>query len=385
MDGDVDAERAGATASHLGYALTTRRPCPPDDARRGSEAAIAGPLRRRSCLRSSSSARRPSAVAVAGALVGGRRRPAEARHHRPPAALREHLHLRRLREAPASGRAEGRREPGHRRLRRDRRGHEAGHGGDRGPSLLRPRRRRLHRHRPRPVRRRRGRRDGPGRLDDHPAVHQERLPPGRPADRADVRSASSTRRPSPYQLEKQWSKDQILTNYLNTIYFGQGAYGIEMAARTYFGRPARRPDPRPGGAARRPDPAPERGRPPRPSGAGAASGASSRSTAWWTSASARAAQAAAAAARRCRASARPIPVKSDTAPYYVELRDPAAGASSSEPRSRVRRRAARLHGPRPAGAARGERRRRERSSTGAPTRPSPWSPSTPTPERSRPW
>ena len=43
-----------------------------------------------------------------------------------------------------------------------------------------------------------------------------------------------------YQLEKQWSKDQILTNYLNTIYFGQGAYGIEMAARTYFGRPARR-------------------------------------------------------------------------------------------------------------------------------------------------
>ncbi len=43
-----------------------------------------------------------------------------------------------------------------------------------------------------------------------------------------------------YQLEKRWSKDQILTNYLNTIYFGQGAYGIEMAARTYFGTSARR-------------------------------------------------------------------------------------------------------------------------------------------------
>ena len=40
------------------------------------------------------------------------------------------------------------------------------------------------------------------------------------------------------QLERTWTKDQILTNYLNTIYFGQGAYGIEMAARTYFGRHA---------------------------------------------------------------------------------------------------------------------------------------------------
>ncbi len=38
-----------------------------------------------------------------------------------------------------------------------------------------------------------------------------------------------------YQIERQWSKDKILTNYLNNIYFGQGAYGIEAAARTYFG------------------------------------------------------------------------------------------------------------------------------------------------------
>ncbi len=43
-----------------------------------------------------------------------------------------------------------------------------------------------------------------------------------------------------FQLEKQWPKDKILTNYLNTIYFGQGAYGIEMAARTFFGRSAAR-------------------------------------------------------------------------------------------------------------------------------------------------
>jgi penicillin-binding protein 1A len=37
-----------------------------------------------------------------------------------------------------------------------------------------------------------------------------------------------------WQLEKRWSKDRILTAYLNTIYFGNGAYGIEMAARVYF-------------------------------------------------------------------------------------------------------------------------------------------------------
>jgi len=38
-----------------------------------------------------------------------------------------------------------------------------------------------------------------------------------------------------YHLERQWDKDKILTQYLNTIYFGEGAYGIEAAARTYFG------------------------------------------------------------------------------------------------------------------------------------------------------
>src|SRR4051794_3956911 len=38
-----------------------------------------------------------------------------------------------------------------------------------------------------------------------------------------------------YHLERQWTKGKILTQYLNTIYFGNGAYGIEAAARTYFG------------------------------------------------------------------------------------------------------------------------------------------------------
>src|ERR1017187_6272454 len=38
-----------------------------------------------------------------------------------------------------------------------------------------------------------------------------------------------------YQLSHKWSKEKIITAYLNTIYFGNGAYGIESAAQTYFG------------------------------------------------------------------------------------------------------------------------------------------------------
>jgi penicillin-binding protein 1A len=40
------------------------------------------------------------------------------------------------------------------------------------------------------------------------------------------------------QLEEQLSKGEILSRYLNTVYFGQGAYGIERAAETFFSRPA---------------------------------------------------------------------------------------------------------------------------------------------------
>ena len=43
-----------------------------------------------------------------------------------------------------------------------------------------------------------------------------------------------------WQLEQRWPKDRILLAYLNTIYFGNGAYGIQQAARTYFGKGARR-------------------------------------------------------------------------------------------------------------------------------------------------
>ena len=41
-----------------------------------------------------------------------------------------------------------------------------------------------------------------------------------------------------WQLEDELSKDQILTRYLNTVYFGRGAYGVQAAARTFFGKDA---------------------------------------------------------------------------------------------------------------------------------------------------
>ena len=40
------------------------------------------------------------------------------------------------------------------------------------------------------------------------------------------------------ELEKMYSKDEILMMYLNTIYYGAGCYGIEAAAETYFGKTA---------------------------------------------------------------------------------------------------------------------------------------------------
>jgi 1A family penicillin-binding protein len=45
-----------------------------------------------------------------------------------------------------------------------------------------------------------------------------------------------------WALEDAYSKDEILALYLNTVYFGQGAYGIQAAAKTYFSVPAKELD-----------------------------------------------------------------------------------------------------------------------------------------------
>ncbi|HPJ18770.1 MAG: penicillin-binding protein [Actinobacteria bacterium] len=44
------------------------------------------------------------------------------------------------------------------------------------------------------------------------------------------------------KLETQSSKDEILADYLNTIYYGRGAYGIQAASRAYFGKSASKLD-----------------------------------------------------------------------------------------------------------------------------------------------
>src|SRR5687767_8254415 len=36
-------------------------------------------------------------------------------------------------------------------------------------------------------------------------------------------------------LEETYSKDELLTRYLNIVYYGQNAYGIQAAARAFFG------------------------------------------------------------------------------------------------------------------------------------------------------
>ena len=40
-----------------------------------------------------------------------------------------------------------------------------------------------------------------------------------------------------WELEDRWSKDKILTEYLNTVYYGAGSYGVEAASMTYFHKP----------------------------------------------------------------------------------------------------------------------------------------------------
>jgi penicillin-binding protein 1A len=41
------------------------------------------------------------------------------------------------------------------------------------------------------------------------------------------------------RIEDQFTKDEIVAFYLNRVYFGAGAYGLEAASRRYFGRPAK--------------------------------------------------------------------------------------------------------------------------------------------------
>ena len=96
---------------------------------------------------------------------------------------------------------------------------------DRGSTVLPPPRRRRSRDPPRVVREPPRRADRGGRLHDHPAAREEPVHGRRPDVGRKLSEAMLA-----WQLEDRLSKDEILTRYLNTVYFGQGAYGVQAAA-----------------------------------------------------------------------------------------------------------------------------------------------------------
>jgi membrane peptidoglycan carboxypeptidase len=61
-------------------------------------------------------------------------------------------------------------------------------------------------------------------------VKNSLLTSARDADRKILEASYAVR------LERQMSKDQILERYLNTVYLGNNAYGLQAAAETYFGK-----------------------------------------------------------------------------------------------------------------------------------------------------
>ena len=46
--------------------------------------------------------------------------------------------------------------------------------------------------------------------------------------------AEGAREPARDQVEREFTKDEILAKYLNTVYFGRGAYGVQAAAQAFF-------------------------------------------------------------------------------------------------------------------------------------------------------
>ena len=126
-----------------------------------------------------------------------------------------------------------------------------------------------------------------GRLDDHPAVRQERLPDQQRTFTRKIKEIVIA-----LKLDQKYSKDQILEDYLNTIYFGRGAYGIQAACEGVLRQDVEQAHPGAGRGAGRPDPGAVRAGPARHPNEAAARWARC-STAWssqgWLDAAERAA------------------------------------------------------------------------------------------------
>ena len=94
------------------------------------------------------------------------------------------------------------------------------------------------------VTRREGRR---GRLDDHAAARAQPLH----GQREDVQPQAQGGVPRDQARAQAGRSDRILDEYLNTVYYGNHAYGVEAAAQTYFSKHAKDLTLLAGGAARR--------------------------------------------------------------------------------------------------------------------------------------
>ena len=89
-----------------------------------------------------------------------------------------------------------------------------------------------------------------GRLDHHPAGRQE--PAGRRGPHLRAQDPRDDRRRA--ARSRTLTKDEILELYLNSVFLGRGAWGVEVAAHSYFGKPAKALTARRRRAARRPRP-----------------------------------------------------------------------------------------------------------------------------------
>ena len=163
------------------------------------------------------------------------------------------------------------------------------------------------------------------------------------------------------RVERALSKDEILELYLNSVYLGRSAWGIELAARGYFGKPAKALDARGGRAARRPDQGAEllQSRPPSRAGAGAARlcaeppaggrrghsassrrGACRRCRPWWPT-SGRAATSASISSIRSRARPSRWPASTPSPPIPTRCAPPSIRNCSGRSRAHCRKGCAR--------------------------------------------
>ena len=101
---------------------------------------------------------------------------------------------------------------------------------DRGPALLPARRRRLRGHRPRGRRRT----STPGKVVEGGSTITQQLVRNLYISRERTFKRKIKEACLAIKLSRNWSKDRILAAYMNQVYYGNHAYGVEAAAQTYF-------------------------------------------------------------------------------------------------------------------------------------------------------